>query len=265
VTADLIAQEYDVLAHFTPTAEQRKAFSKAGVAMPDGSFYIRNAADLDNAINAVGRATPNASESDVARRNSVRRHIMKRARVLGLAARIPDTWNADGSLKQSSMLEDFLAHYGVLGMKWGVRNRSRDTSSGRKPGGGSRKATDFAGRHHPSLNAPRPGPASPEAARAAQLHSRARRSGTRTLSNKELQDLVTRLNLERQYSSLTQPQVNAGQKFVKDMGKDLAKQSAQELIKKYGPKGVKWVAKKAAKQAAVTGAAIAARAAIAAL
>lgn len=123
------AEEY--LKHFTPTTKQRQQFSKAGVAMPDGSFYIRNAADLSNAIGSVGRATPNASESEVARRNSVRRHVMARARALKLSHMIPNTWNSDGSLKQSAMISqvtDFLAHHGVLGMKWGV-HRARSTGA----------------------------------------------------------------------------------------------------------------------------------------
>lgn len=84
-----------------PTVKQRRVWAKLGIAMPDGSYYIRNATDLQNAIDSVGRATPNAGESDVARRNAVRRHIMKRANEMKLSSKIPDTWAPDGSLKQS--------------------------------------------------------------------------------------------------------------------------------------------------------------------
>jgi hypothetical protein len=169
---DALARDYDVLIHFTPTASQRRQFSKQGVAMPDGSFYIRNASDLSNAINAVGRATPNASESEVARRNAVRRHIIQRASDLKLSKMIPDTWNADGTLKQSAaqglglpltgvivdelpdnqrideLIDKLLEHHGVKGMHWGVRSARPSGGSGSsaaiKPSRGDRKWEDKA-------------------------------------------------------------------------------------------------------------------------
>jgi hypothetical protein len=74
------------------TAERRKA-ADAGAAMPDGSFPVRNAEDLDNAIQAVGRA------KDV---EAARRHIIRRAKALGLEGRIPDQWRADGTTEQAA-------------------------------------------------------------------------------------------------------------------------------------------------------------------
>ncbi len=222
-----IAHEYEVLVHFAPTAKQRRQFASSGAAMPDGSFYIRNASDLDNAIRAVGRATPNAGESEEARRNAVRRHIIRRARFLRLSDRIPDTWNPDGSLKHSETafadeIEEWLAHYGVLGMKWGVRRRHPETSSPRSP-------------------------VSSDAARAAALKIQVRKQGTQSLSNADLQHLVTRLNLERQYSNLTPQEVNAGRKLVNDILRDSAKQMATQFITKNAPKGVEFVIKKVKK------------------
>lgn len=76
------------------TADERKKAAKAGEAMPDGSYPIRNADDLDKAIRAVGRG---GAEHD-----AIRRHIMKRAKALGLESRIPDGWQANGSLKASA-------------------------------------------------------------------------------------------------------------------------------------------------------------------
>jgi hypothetical protein len=72
------------------TAQQRRQFAKSGVAMPDGSYYIRNADDLDNAIGAVGRGSGSHA--------AIRAHIIKRANVLGLSNRIPADWTA-GSRK----------------------------------------------------------------------------------------------------------------------------------------------------------------------
>ncbi len=79
------------------TERQRGQLARRGQAMPGGRFPIRNRSDLDNAIRAVGRAGgPSGTEAD---RNQVRRWIIRRARALGLAAMIPDTWSADGTLK----------------------------------------------------------------------------------------------------------------------------------------------------------------------
>lgn len=71
----------------------REQAAKQGAAMPGGRFPIRNQADLENAIRAVGRA-----KGGEAGRAQVRRFVMKRARALGLSKMIPDSWAADGSL-----------------------------------------------------------------------------------------------------------------------------------------------------------------------
>lgn len=65
----------------------RERLADKGLAMADGSYPIRNVADLKNAIQSYGRATK-------AKRASVREHIMKRARALGKTDLIPETWKA---------------------------------------------------------------------------------------------------------------------------------------------------------------------------
>lgn len=77
------------------TAQQRRDMAEAGTAMMGGRFPIANRADLENAIRAVGRVQPDTDEA----RSMVRRFIIRRARELGLSDVIPDTWNADGSLR----------------------------------------------------------------------------------------------------------------------------------------------------------------------
>jgi ATP-dependent protease ClpP protease subunit len=71
----------------------RDKMASSGQAMPDGSYPIADAQDLDNAIHAVGRGG--------ADHNAIRKHVIKRADALGLSSKIPDNWNSDGSLKAS--------------------------------------------------------------------------------------------------------------------------------------------------------------------
>lgn len=76
------------------SAAGRRKAAASGAAMPDGSYPIKTKADLRKAIKAVGRG--NADHS------AIRKHIIKRAKALGLEAMVPDTWNADGSLKDAN-------------------------------------------------------------------------------------------------------------------------------------------------------------------
>lgn len=63
--------------------KERKDAADKGQAKSDGSFPIKNAADLKNAIKAVGRAkNPAAAKA----------HIKKRAKALGLEQLLPKDW-----------------------------------------------------------------------------------------------------------------------------------------------------------------------------
>lgn len=68
----------------------------SGQAMSDGSYPIADEEDLDHAIHAVGRGD--------ADHDGIRKHIIARAKALGLSSHIPDNWNADGSLKESKSM-----------------------------------------------------------------------------------------------------------------------------------------------------------------
>jgi hypothetical protein len=198
-----------------PTVAQRKAFAKAGYSMPDGSYYIREGAtgvaDLERAVQAVGRSTD--------AHDDVRKHIIARAKAIGKSDMIPDTWNPDGSLKHdawiaeveaylSTVAGDSLEHFGVKGMRWGVR-RPRGTTS----------------QH----------PVSADAARARATQETIKKHGTSAVSNVDLQHLVTRLNLESQHGKLNQDHVDAGrkevQKFLIQFGKQQASALANQAIK----------------------------------
>ena len=76
--------------------DERDKAASSGAAMPDGSYPITTCDgenSVDTAINAVGRGG--------ADHDSIRAHIMKRAESLGCMSKIPDNWNADGSLKDA--------------------------------------------------------------------------------------------------------------------------------------------------------------------
>lgn len=138
-------------------------------------------------------------------------------------------------------VDDILAHYGIKGMRWGVR-RSKAELSGApepitinaKPG---KKIVTSGGKNQP---------VSEDAKQAAVIKQKARASGAQSLSNDEMRILVNRMNLEQQYFKLNPKQVSLGERFLKEyapiIGLEGAKQYqtvklAQDL--KVNPKAVK--------------------------
>lgn len=67
--------------------EERERLASQGKAMPDGSYPIVTREDLENAIQAIGRAKDPAA---------TKRHIKKRAAALGLSELIPEEWGGGG-------------------------------------------------------------------------------------------------------------------------------------------------------------------------
>lgn len=95
-----------------------------------------------------------------------------------------------------------MAHYGVKGMHWGVRKRRGD----------------------------RPGPSS-DAVRVKQHKATVKKGSTDALTTKELQELVTRMNLEQQYARLKPPsKKSAATKLVGDILLNVGKQQATKLV-----------------------------------
>jgi hypothetical protein len=67
------------------STKERKTLEKKGHAMPGGRYPIKHGGDLAAAVQAFGRGNP----PDKA---AIKAHIIKRAKDLGLTAKLPATW-----------------------------------------------------------------------------------------------------------------------------------------------------------------------------
>ncbi len=95
------------------TASQRRKYAKEGVALPDGSFPIRNRKDLMDALHDLGR-TKNYARAQ--------RHIIKRAKSLGLTADLSPEWVARKGRKRKN------PHHGnIAAMKRGLSKHLNET------------------------------------------------------------------------------------------------------------------------------------------
>lgn len=91
---------------FSP--ERRKKLAQQGYAMPSGAYPIVTEEDLRNAIQAYGRAAPGEKDA-------VRRHIRKRAKALGRADLLPETWKANAVADTLAYYEDMHRLYDDFG------------------------------------------------------------------------------------------------------------------------------------------------------
>lgn len=97
-------------------------------------------------------------------------------------------------------------HYGVKGMKWGVRRTPAQL--GHKPKGPSK----------------------------AQ-----RRAEVKSMSDTELRNRINRIQMEKQYMQLTEPQLSPGKKFIKDVVTNAAKQTATNYVAKFMQSGINYM------------------------
>lgn len=88
-----------------------------------------------------------------------------------------------------------LEHYGIKGMKWGVR---KNRVSGPSSAPAKSKST-----------------MSPDVKRVSEIKSKVKSKGRDSLSNDEMQDLVKRMNLEQQYSNLNPNKAKKGMDYLK--------------------------------------------------
>lgn len=100
--ADIEAEAAEIALKRAFSEDMRNQMAKEGTALPDGSFPIASKGDLENAIQAYGRAKD---------KKAAKLHIMKRAKALGAENMIPTSWVAGGQGEESKSLEsdDFIA------------------------------------------------------------------------------------------------------------------------------------------------------------
>jgi len=94
--ADIDAEVADLALKAMYDEETRKTMAEAGEALPDGSFPIKDESDLENAIQAYGRAGDKAA---------AKAHIMKRAKELGKEEMIPEGWGEEAEKPEVQMSE----------------------------------------------------------------------------------------------------------------------------------------------------------------
>lgn len=132
-------------------------------------------------------------------------------------------------------IENVLTHFGVKGMKWGVRRKAtvgpqevivRDarlspiTKRVRTTGGGGRTTH-------------------PEAASAYKIGQISKKSGFKALSNKDLEDYNRRLNLEQNAKRLRYQNAPAAKRFVYTLLGQTGKGAAQDAANDASAKAIK--------------------------
>lgn len=117
-----------------------------------------------------------------------------------------------------TVVDDVLAHYGVKGMKWGVRRKRTAPSE----------------------------PAHGDAKRAKRVVGRARNSGVDAISNKDLRAAIERMNLEQQYNRL-RPKSNSekAKAWVAETLLGIGKEEANKAAKSIAAEQVANLLKKA--------------------
>lgn len=178
---------------------QRKELTAKKMALPDGSYPIRNVSDLKNAIASFGRAKNPAL---------TKKWIIRRAKELDATESLPEAWNID-SVKQSEADSNAdISHFGVLGMKWGVRKKKPNSVSRKQQKKRANKKTS------PDYN-------------ESQF---VRKRNVKSMSNADLKKAITRMQLEQLYKELSKKDRATARKMGDQFVKSLISSSTQLLV-----------------------------------
>lgn len=119
-------------------------------------------------------------------------------------------------------MSETLTHYGIKGMRWGIR-RFQNKDGSLTPAGKKRYAENDS---------------ESEKSKVSEDYRRARRTISE-MSDSELQEAVRRLETEKRYRDLNPEQVSRGKKFVDSVIKPAVADVAKNTLKTYAEKQLK--------------------------
>lgn len=122
--------------------------------------------------------------------------------------------------------EDFLAHYGVLGMKWGVRKDRRKGSGGSSP---RKKSKVFKSVQRAIAKSKKK-----KAQKKKQQSNTPKKPNVKTMSDEELRRRINRLQMEQQYAALTKSPPSKGKQMVGQIMKTIGTNVTSQASKAAG-------------------------------
>ena len=130
--------------------------------------------------------------------------------------------NAADVAHGESFVGDFIEHFGVKGMRWGVRRSQKQLARASKLRAKADQAEAKAnGKSMPKAKA-------------------SKKTKISDLSDQELRQKLNRMNMEKQYADLTRPKgnpvKNAGKKVASNVVKGVAEQTMKNIGQSYATK-----------------------------
>lgn len=127
-------------------------------------------------------------------------------------------------------MADILVHYGVLGMKWGVRRSPVELARARGERAPKKKKTSFLSKKTVKKKAVK------ASAKASSKKEESSKKTPGEMTVDELQAAVRRLELEKRYRDLSPKKVSAGRKIVDSVIIPALTESGKNLLKDYTTK-----------------------------